>query len=43
LVDESSILGKDNFEILKDLLKDYQVILFKADSWGATTLKKSTK
>lgn len=29
------IIGKDNFKLLCDMLKDYQVIFFKADKWSA--------
>lgn len=35
LIDEWWIIGKDNFKLLCDMLKDYQVIFFKADKWSA--------
>lgn len=38
LCDEAWTIWASNFELLKDMLKDYQVIFFKADQW-----KKSTK
>jgi len=39
IIDEASRIWKENFIILSKLLKDYQVLFFKASSWGMKDIK----
>jgi hypothetical protein len=39
LIDEASRIWKENFIILSNLLKDYQVLFFKASSWNLKDVK----